>query len=308
MYRPTGIVASLVTHFTPQGSLDRQAIVTTVDFLARQGIHAVCICGGTGEALSLTDEEHATAVEAAVEGAARRCRVVAGALYIDPARIAKAGRAAARAGADAVMIIPPYFVRPSADDIYEHVARLGDAVELPLIVFNTPSRAGLDLDAGLLIRIARQVPRVVGFKEASGNIAKFARVVREAPQDFCMLQGLDDLVLPSLAIGGAGALITLGAVIPRLFVNLYDAVRRGDLAAARALQLAVVPIADTVYQTPNPSGTKRLLELLGRPGGPVRPPLRPTRAGEDEHLARLLPMIERLEPDAVAAGAGRGRS
>jgi 4-hydroxy-tetrahydrodipicolinate synthase len=307
MYRPTGIVASLVTHFTSSGTLDRKGIVTTVDFLARQGVHAVCICGGTGEALALTDEEHATAVEAAVEGAAGRCRVVAGALYIDPARIATAGRAAARAGADAVMIIPPYFVRPSPDDIYAHVASLADAVDLPLILFNTPSRAGLDMGASLLIRIATQIPKVVGFKEASGDIAKFARIVREAPSNFCMLQGLDDLVLPSLVLGGTGALITLGAVVPRLFVNLFDAVRRNDIAAARTLQLAALPIADAVYQTPNPSGTKRLLDLLGRPGGPVRPPLRTAQPGEDAHLTRLLPLIQKLEPEAVLGGVAQAR-
>jgi 4-hydroxy-tetrahydrodipicolinate synthase len=307
MYRPTGIVASLVTHFTPSGTLDRKGIVTTVDFLARQGVHAVCICGGTGEALALTDEEHAAAVEAAVEGAAGRCRVVAGALYIDPVRIATAGRAAGRAGADAVMIIAPYFVRPSPDDIYEHVASLADAVDLPLIVFNTPSRAGLDMSTSLLIRIATQIPKVVGFKEASGDIAKFARVVREAPSDFCMLQGLDDLVLPSLVLGGTGALITLGAVVPRLFVNLFDAVRRNDMAVARTLQLAALPIADAVYQTPNPSGTKRLLELLGRPGGPVRPPLRTARPGEDTHLARLVPLIKKVEPEAVLDGVVQTR-
>jgi 4-hydroxy-tetrahydrodipicolinate synthase len=307
MYRPLGIVASLVTNFTPSGALDRKGIVTTVDFLAGQGIHAVCICGGTGEALSLSDEEHAAAVEAAVEGAAGRCAVVAGALYIDPARIAAAGRNAARARADAVMIIAPYFVRPSPDDIYEHVARLADLVDLPLILFNTPSRAGLDMDAGLLTRIATEIPQVVGFKEASGNIAKFARVVRESPSDFRMLQGLDDLVLPSLALGGAGALITIGAVMPRLFVNLFDAVRRNDVVTARTLQLAALPIVDAVYETPNPSGTKRLLELLGRPGGPVRPPLRVVQPGQDAHLVRLLPLIERLEAEAVLVGAGGGR-
>ncbi|TMI83452.1 MAG: dihydrodipicolinate synthase family protein [Bacillati bacterium ANGP1] len=299
MYRPSGIIASLVTHFTPAGAIDRGGIVKTVDVLARRGVHGVCICGGTGEALSLTDEEHAAAVEAAVEGAAGRCGVVAGALYLDPARIAAAGRAAARGGADAVMIIAPYFVRPSADDIYEHVARLTDLVELPLILFNSPSRAGLDMDARLLVRIATQLPKVVGVKEASGNLAKFARVVRESPSDFRMLQGLDDLVLPALALGGAGALITLGAVIPGTFVRLFEAVNKNDLAAARVLQLAALPVIDAVYETPNPSGTKRLLDLLGRPGGPVRPPLRTMRPGQDEHLTRLLPIIEQLEPEAV---------
>lgn len=299
MYRPGGIVASLVTHFTPSGALNRAAIVATVDFLARQGIHGVCVCGGTGEALALSDGEHAAAVEAAVEGAAGRCSVVAGALYVDPARIASAGRAAARARADAVMIIAPYFVRPSPDDIYEHVARIADLVDLPLILFNTPSRAGLDMDADLLVRIAAHIPKVVGCKEASGNMARFARIVRESPPGFRVLQGLDDLVLPSLAVGGAGALITLGAVLPRLFVRLYDAVARNDVATARTLQLAVLPVIDTVYRTPNPSGTKRLLELLGRPGGPVRPPLRTVQPGQDEHLVRLLPAIEALEPDAI---------
>jgi len=304
MYRPRGIIASLVTHFTPSGTLDRDGIVETVDFLARCGVHGVCVCGGTGEALSLSDPEHAAAVEAAVEGAAGRCSVVAGALYIDPSRIAIAGKAAAQAGADAVMMIAPYFVRPSPDDIYAHVAHVSDLVDLPLILFNTPGRAGLDMDAGLLIRIATHLPKVVGFKEASGNMAKFARVVRESPPDFCVLQGLDDLVLPSLALGGTGALITLGAVIPRLFVRLFEAADAGDVAEARTLQLAALPVVDTVYETPNPSGTKRLLELLGRPGGPVRPPLRTVRPGEDAHLAGLVPLIERLEPDAVHSGVG----
>jgi len=307
MYRPSGIIASLVTHFTPSGALDRDGIVKSVDFLAHGGIHGVCICGGTGEALSLTDEEHAAAVEAAVEGAARRCAVVAGALYLDPARIAAAGRAAARAAADAVMIIAPYFVRPSADDIYEHVARLSDLVDLPLILFNSPSRAGLDMDTRLMVRIATQLPQVVGFKEASGNLAKFARIVRESPPDFGMLQGLDDLVLPSLALGGAGALITLGAVIPGAFVRLFEAFQRNDLAAARQLQLAALPVIDGVYETPNPSGTKRLLDLLGRPGGPVRPPLRTVTPGEDGHLARLLPLIEQLDPEAVRGRVGGAR-
>ena len=301
MYRPSGIIASLVTHFTPAGALDHESIVKTVDFLASRGVHGVCICGGTGEALSLTDEEHEAAVDAAVRGAAGRCKVVAGALYIDPARIALAGRAAARAGADAVMIIAPYFVRPSPDDIYEHVARLSDLVELPLILFNSPSRAGLDMDARLLIRIATRLLKVVGFKEASGDLAKFARVVRECPPRFGMLQGLDDLVLPSLVLGGSGALITLGAVIPGVFVRLVEAAQQGDLGTARALQLAALPVIDAVYQTPNPSGTKRMLELLGLPGGPVRPPLRMVKAGEDSHLARVLPLIRQLEPEGVHA-------
>jgi 4-hydroxy-tetrahydrodipicolinate synthase len=301
MYRPIGVIASLVTHFTPAGALDEESIVKTVDVLASRGVHGVCICGGTGEALSLSDEEHEAAVNAAVRGAAGRCKVVAGALYIDPARIALAGRAAARAGADAVMIIAPYFVRPSPDDIYEHVARLSDLVELPLILFNSPSRAGLDMDARLLIRIATQLPKVVGFKEASGDLAKFARVVGESPPQFRMLQGLDDLVLPSLVLGGSGALITLGAVIPGVFVRLVEAVQRNDLETARGLQLAALPVIDAVYQTPNPSGTKRMLELLGLPGGPVRPPLRTVKPGADSHLARLVPLIRQLEPAGVHA-------
>jgi 4-hydroxy-tetrahydrodipicolinate synthase len=301
MYRPNGIIASLVTNFTPAGALDQEGIAKTVDALASRGVDGVCICGGTGEALSLTDEEHEAAVNAAVRGAAGRCRVVAGALYIDPARIGRAARAAARAGADAVMIIAPYFVRPSPDDIYDHVARLSDLVELPLILFNSPTRAGLDMEARLLIRIATQLPKVVGYKEASGDLAKFARVVRESPPHFGMLQGLDDLVLPALALGGSGALITLGTIIPGVFVRLYEAASRGDLETARRLQLAALPVIDAVYQTPNPSGTKRLLELLGQPGGPVRPPLRTVESGEDGHLARLLPLIRQLEPEGVTS-------
>ena len=158
--------------------------------------------GGTGEALALSEDEYRLAVDAAIRGADGRAFVVAGALWTDPRRIIDACRYARGAGATAAMVIPPYFVRPSSRQIAEHFRRVAEAVDIPLILFNTPGRAGVDMDAALVVELARTCPNIVGIKEASGDMIKVSQIISQTGPSFSVLQGLDDLVFPTLALGG----------------------------------------------------------------------------------------------------------
>ncbi len=290
-----GIVASLVTNFTHDGGLDTEGIRQNVDFLARAGIHGVCIAGGTGEALSLSEDEYREAVDAALRGADGRAFVVAGALWTDPRRIIGCCRYAQTAGAAAAMVIPPYFVRPSPRQIAAHFRQVAEAVDIPLILFNTPGRAGLDMDAELIVELARTCPNIVGVKEASGNMIKVSQIISQAGPTFSVLQGLDDLVFPTLALGGTGALVSLATPLPRVFVEMYERFKAGDLVRARELQFAVLPYISTVYGETNPVGLKRLLDLLGRPGGPPRPPLHPISSENDADLRAVVEPLRALE-------------
>lgn len=295
-----GIVASLITNFTDDGYLDEEAITCNVDFLARAGVHGVCIAGGTGEALSLSDDEYRRAVDAAMRGSDDRCYVIAGALYTDPRRIIDCCRYAMTAGAAAAMLIPPYFVRPGRRHIEAHFRDIAEALDFPLILFNTPSRAGLDMDADLVVNLAQTCPNIVGIKEASGDLVKVSQIISQTGSDFSVLQGLDELVFPTLALGGKGALLSLATVLPRLFVELYERALVGDYDRARELQYKVLSYAPIVYRESNPVGLKRLLDLLGRPGGLPRAPLHPISRENEAQLEAVSAELLALESVPVA--------
>lgn len=294
-----GIIVSLVTHFTDGLELDEDAISRSVDYYARVGAHGVCIAGGTGEALSLSEEEWRRAVDAALRGADGRSFVVAGALYTDPRRIIDCCRYAKSAGAAAVMLIPPYFVRPSRRQIEAHFRRIAEAVDIPLILFNTPSRSGSNMEADLIVDLARTCPNIAGIKEASGDLGKISRIISGAGPEFSVLQGLDEIVFPTLALGGKGALISLATITPRLYVEMYERMQAGDFERARELQFKVLDYTAPIYAETNPVGLKRMLELLGRPGGPPRPPLYAISPENEAKLEAIAADLLALE-EAVA--------
>lgn len=295
-----GIIVSLVTNFTDEFELDEEAITRSVDYYAGVGVHGACIAGGTGEALSLSEVEWRRAIDAAIKGADGRSFIVAGALYTEPRRIIDCCRYARSAGAAAVMLIPPYFVRPNPRQIETHFRQIAEAVDIPLILFNTPSRSGVDMDAELIISLARTCPNIVGIKEASGNLVKISQIIHHTSPDFSVLQGLDELVLPTLALGGKGALISLATITPRLYVELYERALSGDMERARELQFTVLDYISAIYAETNPVGLKRMIELLGRPGGPPRPPLSAISSENEARLRAITAELLAIEETVMA--------
>ena len=292
-FKADGIHTALVTAFAADGSLDVEALAGSVRFQIAAGVQGVCALGGTGEPLALTSDETRRVIDTVVAAADGRVAVVVGCLAASQSEIIAAGRHAKAAGADAVMVLPPFFVVATPRHIAWHLGEVAAAVDLPLVLFNSPSRAGLGLEVDFVLELVDAVPRFVAIKEASGDMVAVTELARRAPEGFSVLQGLDELILPTLAVGGAGAMISGSCLTPRLHVALAAAFQAGDMARARGLQQALMPLCQALYREPNPVPLKRALAMAGRGAGPTRPPLGEV---EDETMAQLQAALADLGP------------
>jgi 4-hydroxy-tetrahydrodipicolinate synthase len=286
---PEGIFTALVTCFHDDGALDLPTLRKTVAFQVAHGAHGVVPLGGTGEPLSLTVDEHKRVIDAVAEEAAGRLQVIVGALLASQADIIATARHAARAGADAVMLIPPYFVMLKPAHLKRHLMEVAAAVPLPLVLYHGPQRSGVRLDVDTLLDLVAAIPSLSAVKDTTGDVYFLSNLVRQAPASFSVLQGWDELVYPTLALGGRGAVLSLGCLVPRMILAIHRAFAAGDLARARELQYQLLPLCDVIYSEPNPAPLKKALAMVGRPAGPTRPPLYSVSTGTVERLERLLP-------------------
>ena len=288
-FKAEGIFTAMVTPFTADGALDLAAARKAVAWQIEQNVHGVVPLGGTGEPLSLTVDESKRLIDAVVDEAGGRVQVVAGALCASQRDIIEVGRHAARAGATAAMLIPPYFVMAKPRHIVQHFADISAAVDLPLVLYHGPQRSGVRLELDAMLELLAAVPRFVAIKDTTGDAYYLSSLVRQASASVSVMQGWDELVHATLALGGRGAILSLGCLIPQLFLQMYAAFRAGRLDEARALQYDVLPLCAAIYGEPNPSPLKKALEMVGRPAGPTRPPLYAPSEATVATLARLLP-------------------
>ena len=288
-FTPEGIFTALVTCFGDDGALDLPAMRKSVHFQVEQGVQGVVPLGGTGEPLSLTVDEAKQVIDAVAEEANGRLQVVVGALFASQRDVIETARHARGAGAAAVMLIPPYFVMITPAHLKRHLMAVAERVDLPLVLYHGPQRSGVRLDVDTLLDLVAAIPSLVAVKDTTGDAYFLSRLVRQAPPRFAVLQGWDELVYPTLALGGRGAVLSLGCLVPRALKELYRAFREGDIEQARDLQYRLLPLAEVIYQEPNPVPLKKALELVGRPAGPTRPPLYPPSAETVARLTTILP-------------------
>ena len=293
-----GMITAMVTSFTGDGALDEQGMRAAVRHLIDSGAEGLCPLGGTGEPLSLTVDEHKRVIDVVVDEAAGRVPVVIGTLLGRQADIIECGRHARRAGADAIMVIPPYFVVAKPPHIRQHFEAIAEAVDMPMVLFHGPTRSGVRLDADTILMLLDAVPRFVAIKETSGDLVIAGELLRRARSGFRVLQGFDEFVLPTFALGGHGAVLSLGCLIPGLLQALAAACRSGDLATARRIQLDILPLCRVIYGEPNPGPLKLALKMAGRSAGPTRAPIYAPSAQTSALLYELLPPLLAAERDA----------
>ena len=287
-----GAFTALVTPFTDDGSLDELAFRRLVRWQILAGIDGLVPCGTTGESPTLSSEERerliAATVEVARERASRdRVRVVAGTGTNDTAATIRATRRAAELGADAALVVAPYYNRPDSRMLDAHFRAVADEGDLPIVVYNVPSRTGANVDADTFLRLAEH-PRVVAVKEASGNLDQIARICRDRPRDVAVLAGDDAWTLPILAMGGDGVVSVASNEIPGELVALCAAARAGDWDGARRIHERWLPLFQGNFRGgPNPVPAKAALVLMGL-------------LDSDAVRAPLLP----IDPDGRAAMAG----
>jgi 4-hydroxy-tetrahydrodipicolinate synthase len=296
--RPTlrGAFTALVTPFTADGAVDEPAFRRLVQWQLLAGIDGLVPCGTTGEAPTLTPAERerliAVTVEVASERPSRnRVRIIAGTGTNDTAATIAATRRAAELGADAALVVAPYYNRPDARMLEAHFRAVADEGDLPIVAYNVPSRTGTNVDAGTFLRLAEH-PRVVAIKEASGNLEQIATICRDRPRDVAVLAGDDAWTLPILALGGDGVVSVASNEIPGELVALCDAASAGDWDGARRIHGRWLPLFLANFRGgPNPVPAKAAMTLMGLlEGDAVRAPLLP------------------LDPDARAAMAVTLRS
>jgi 4-hydroxy-tetrahydrodipicolinate synthase len=287
-FKPEGMVIPLLTPFAQDSSLDEQALRRSVRRLIDAGVHGVFPVGSSGEFWSLGAEERCRAIEIVVEEAAGQVPVYAGTGHIGTREAVQLTQRAESIGADAIVVVTPFYVAPSQDELYAHYATIADSTSLPVFPYNNPKRTGgVSLGPDTLARLAG-LPNLAGIKDSSGNLALTAEYINQTPDSFAVFQGSDDLFYPSLAMGAVGGIAATGNVAPEIVVELYEAFRDGDWECSRAAQVKLASLRRASSWGSYPSVLKAAMAMIGEPVGPPRAPVSPLDDSYHEALRQVL--------------------
>jgi 4-hydroxy-tetrahydrodipicolinate synthase len=288
-----GVGTALVTPFTTTGALDEKALERFVDFQIDGGVNFLVPCGTTGENPSLTKDEHRRVVEIVVKRAKGRVPVLAGAGSNSTATAIELAQIDVDAGADGVLTVTPYYNKPTPDGLRRHFGLQAEAIEkkrskFPMIMYNVPGRTGVNMTAATTVQIAKEVPNVIGVKEASGNMEQILQIIRERPKGFLVLSGDDAWTLPLMAVGGDGIISVASNEVPKLMRKMVD--ERSVEIHNRLLPLLVGNFIES-----NPIPVKAALKMMRiLESDTVRPPLAPITDANRKKLESILRECELL--------------
>ena len=266
-----GAITALVTPFR-NGRLDEEAYRELIDWQIRQGVDGIVPCGTTGESATLSHEEHNRVIDIAVDEARGRVPVIAGTGSNSTAEAIRLTRHAKEAGADGALLITPYYNKPTQEGLYRHYRRVAEETKFPLVLYNVPSRTGVNLLPETVARLA-EIPDVVGIKEATGDLRQVSDVLEKCGDRISVLSGDDFTVLPLLCLGGRGVISVVSNVAPADMAGMIRAFNDGDPARARELHFRLMPLARAMFLETNPVPVKTALALMGRIALEVRLPL-----------------------------------
>ena len=268
----TGAAVAIITPMRADGSVDFEELGRIIDDQIDNGTDAIVICGTTGESPTLTDEEHTTCIRYAVKKTAGRVPVIAGTGSNDTKYAIWLSRQAQADGADALLLVTPYYNKTSQAGLIAHYSAIADAVDLPCILYNVPSRTGCNLTAASLKQLAKH-PNINAVKEASGNISQVAEIAAACGEELNIYSGNDDQIVPLLALGGKGVISVLSNVAPRYTHDICAKWFAGDTAGSLAMQLAALPLCKALFADVNPIPVKWAMNRLGWHAGACRLPL-----------------------------------
>ncbi len=268
-----GSIPALITPFR-DGRVDEDALKGLVEWHIAEGSHGLVAVGTTGESPTLSHEEHEHCIELVVRTAAGRIPVIAGAGSNNTAESVRLMRFAAEVGADAALVVTPYYNKPNQRGLYQHYRTLHDAVSLPIIIYNIPGRSVIDMTPATMGELAK-LPRIIGVKDATGDVSRVSDQRITCGPDFLQLSGNDDSALGFNAHGGRGCISVVANVAPRLSAEFQEAMLAGDYARALACQDRLMPLHRAAFAEPNPAPVKFALSLLGKCTEDLRSPMVP---------------------------------
>jgi len=286
----TGVITAMVTPFDADGRLNLAALRALVAAQSRAGVDGVLVCGGSGEYVNLSPEERGKVAGAAIEAAAGAIRVVVGVLEPSTGGACEAARAFDRLAPDALMVLTPYYLNPSPDGTLAHFRSVAQSTSLPIILYNNPSRTGINMSPELLAELG-EIDNVVGIKECDRDIGNVTRKIDMVGDAITFLAGDDDLTFPQLAIGARGGIMASALLAPDWAVGLLRAFQAGDLERCRLLHSRITRLLGLFYRSNHPGPLKQALNYLGWDVGLARLPLAALRHSE---LVRMQQMLDEL--------------
>lgn len=280
----TGAGVAIVTPFKENGEVNYEKFAELIEDQIAGGTDAIIVCGTTGESSTLDHEEHLSVIKYCIEKVAGRIPVVAGtgsnctdtAVYLSVE--------AEKYGADALLLVTPYYNKATQNGLYRHYKTVADSVKIPCILYNVPSRTGCNIAPETAVRLCSEVENIVGIKEASGNISQVAKLMALAQGKVDLYSGNDDQIVPLLSLGAKGVISVLSNVAPRQTHDICEKYFNGDVAASCEEQLRAIPLCSALFCEVNPIPVKKALNLMGKEVGPLRMPLTEM---EEENAAKL---------------------
>ena len=283
----TGAAVAIITPMHADGTVNFEELGRIIDDQIAHGTDAIVICGTTGESAALNHEEHVECIRFAVKHTAKRVPVIAGTGSNDTAFAIEISKEAEEAGADALLLVTPYYNKTSQAGLVRHFNAVADAVGLPMILYNVPSRTGMNIQPETYAELAKH-PLIVATKEASGNVSAIAKTAALCGDELAIYSGNDDQILPLLALGGIGVISVLANVAPRETHDICRLYFEGKHAESLALQLRLLELIEALFCDVNPIPVKEAMNLLGHDAGQCRMPLAPLNAANRERLRTAL--------------------
>lgn len=268
-----GAGVAIVTPFTQDDKVNFEELGKMIDFQIAGRTDAIIICGTTGESSTLTHEEHDECIKFAVEHTAGRVPVIAGTGSNSTAEAIRLSTHAQNNGADALLLVTPYYNKATQKGLIQHYTAIANSVDLPIILYNVPSRTGVNILPQTAVTLAKNVKNIVAIKEASGNISQVAELAALADGCIDIYSGNDDQVVPLLSLGGVGVISVLSNVMPKLTHDMVMSYLNGDVKLSRQLQLSVMNLNKALFCEVNPIPVKEALNMMGWNAGAVRSPL-----------------------------------
>ncbi|MBT2722883.1 4-hydroxy-tetrahydrodipicolinate synthase [Bacillus sp. ISL-46] len=282
------VLTAMVTPFDQNGEVDFNATRTLVDYLIENGTDGIVVAGTTGESPTLTTEEKVALFKFVVDAVNGRVPVIAGTGSNNTRASISLTKLAEETGVDGIMLVAPYYNKPSQEGMYQHFKSIAESTPLPIMLYNIPGRSVVNLSVETIVRLS-QIQNIVALKEASGNLDAMAEIISQAPSDFTLYSGDDGLALPVLAIGGAGVVSVASHVIGNEIQEMINHFKNGNVQDAASAHRRLLPIMKALFAAPNPAPVKAALNMNGVNVGGLRLPLLPLTTEEQRTLQGVLP-------------------
>ncbi len=287
-----GSVVALVTPFDKEEQIDEGKLTFLINWHIENGTDAILVCGTTGESATLTHAEHRKLIDFTVEEVKHRIPVVAGCGSNSTQEALELVRHAKRTGADYALVITPYYNKPTQEGLYQHFKTIADEVNIPIIIYNVPSRTGSNILPATVARLYQDCKNIIGIKEASGNLDQITKLMTLVDDKFLLFSGSDELTLPILSLGGAGAVSVIANILPKQNHDLIASYLKGDLNQARELQLQMYEMIKALFIETNPIPVKTSLGLMGL----IEPNMRlPLYEMSEDNLVKLKEVLKKYK-------------